>query len=86
MDPLDLTCRELVQLVTDYLEERLPVRTRVAFETHLRSCPGCFNYLEQMRETIRLTGELREESLSPEMQRELALALRDLRDSRRRPA
>ena len=79
MESGEPTCREIVELVTDYLEERLPSATRLAFEEHLAACPGCTNYLAQMRETIRLTGELREESLSPEVRQELLRAFRDWR-------
>jgi anti-sigma factor RsiW len=79
MESGEPTCREIVELVTDYLEERLPSETRLAFEEHLAVCPGCTNYLAQMRETIRLTGELREESLSPEVRQELLRAFRDWR-------
>jgi anti-sigma factor RsiW len=79
MEARDLTCREIVELVTDYLEERLPADSRLMFEAHVSACPGCGNYLEQMRETVRLTGSLREDSLSPEVQRELLLAFRGWR-------
>ena len=82
MDAIDLTCREVVELVTDYLEERMPTGMRRAFESHLTSCPGCVDYLDQMRQTIRLTGGLREESLSPEVQRELVEVFRGWRAER----
>ena len=50
----DLTCRELVELVTDYLEGTLPARERARFEAHLRECEACVAYVEQMRTTVRL--------------------------------
>jgi anti-sigma factor RsiW len=74
-DP-DLTCRELVEIVTDYLEGRLPPRDRVRFEEHLLVCPGCTIYLEQMRETIRLTGALRETDVPVSGRQELLEAFR----------
>ena len=52
----DLTCRELVELVTDYLEDALPVAERERFESHLADCDGCHAYVEQVRATIRLAG------------------------------
>jgi hypothetical protein len=73
---MDLTCRQIVELVTDYLEDRLEPATRDALEGHLDDCPGCTSYLDQMRETIRLTGRLREDDLSPELKQELILAFR----------
>ena len=60
-----LTCRELVELVTDYLEGALAPGDRERFEQHLEVCPGCVTYLEQIRETIRQAGRLREEDLAP---------------------
>jgi predicted anti-sigma-YlaC factor YlaD len=70
----DLSCREIVELVTDYLQGALESTDRRAFELHLAECEGCREYLDQMRKTIRLTGELREESLSPELREELVAA------------
>ncbi len=57
----DLPCRELVELVTDYLEGALPPGERARFDAHVAACPGCGEYLEQMRATLVLTrasGEL----------------------------
>jgi anti-sigma factor RsiW len=51
-----LTCKGLTELITDYLEERLPETERIKFEQHLSICPGCVIYLEQMRFTIRALG------------------------------
>ncbi len=66
-----LTCQELVELVTDYVEGALPPAARARFEAHLRQCPGCANYLAQMRQTIQLTGTLRAEALDPKGRDEL---------------
>lgn len=72
----EMTCRELVELVTDYLEKRLSWHDRERFETHLADCSGCRSYLEQMRQTIRALGHLPEESLSPEARGALLAAFR----------
>ena len=61
-----LTCRELVELVTDYLDGSLSRRDRARFEAHIAACGNCTQYVEQFRETIRLTGTLRESDVSPE--------------------
>jgi anti-sigma factor RsiW len=61
-----LTCRELVELVTDYLDGNLSRRDRARFEAHIAACGNCTQYVEQFRETIRLTGTLRETDVSPE--------------------
>jgi anti-sigma factor RsiW len=72
----DLSCHELVELVTDYVEGALDRRTRSRFERHISGCPHCTAYLEQIRETIRLTGMLREDQLEPQARDELLAAFR----------
>ena len=72
----DLICRELVEIVTDYLEGRLPPHDLLRFEEHLLICSGCASYVEQMRETIRLTGALREEDVLAPAREELLEAFR----------
>jgi anti-sigma factor RsiW len=59
-----MTCQELVELVTAYLDGTLPTDQRRAFDEHLALCPGCERYLAQFRQTIALVGQLPEESLS----------------------
>jgi anti-sigma factor RsiW len=72
----ELHCRELVELVTDYLEDALPDRDRERFEHHLAGCPGCDTYLEQMRQVIHAAGRLREEDLAAEAWARLLHAFR----------
>jgi anti-sigma factor RsiW len=72
----ELTCREFVELVTDYLEERMAPAERDRFEAHLAICPGCQAYLDQMRETIAALGRLTEERLSPDARDALLAAFR----------
>lgn len=61
----DLACREVVEVLTDYLESVLPTDRRVTLEQHLLFCEGCAEYLEQMRSTVALVGRLREEDVPP---------------------
>ncbi len=72
-----LTCPEIVQLITEYLEDAMPLETRLRFERHVAICPACRGFLAQMRETLRLSGEIAEESLSPEMRHHLLATFRD---------
>lgn len=67
----DVSCHEIVELVTDYLEDALSRDDRRAFEQHLAGCDGCTNYVDQMRETIRLTGRLDAEALDQELRSKL---------------
>ena len=62
----ELPCRELVEVITDYLEDRLSPVDRARFEAHLAECEACRTYLEQFRQTIRALGRVPEESLSSE--------------------
>lgn len=73
----DLTCAELVELVTDYLEDALPPHEQRRFEEHLVDCPGCSTYLEQMQTTISLAGRLSEEELDPRVRDALLAAFRE---------
>jgi anti-sigma factor RsiW len=77
----DFTCAELVELVTDYLDDALSAGERMRFEEHLTICEGCDNYVDQMRKTITLTGRLRIDDLSPEVTAELIGAFRDWHSS-----
>lgn len=77
-----MTCRELVELVTDYLDGALPSRERERMEAHLEKCGGCSEYVEQMRQTIRLTGRLREDDVPLEAREALLTAFRGWRAAR----
>jgi anti-sigma factor RsiW len=61
----ELTCKDLVEVVNDYLEGALSDAERARFEAHLAECEGCRRYLDQMRTTIRVVGTLTEEDLDP---------------------
>jgi anti-sigma factor RsiW len=74
----EITCRELVELVSDYFDGRLPEPVRIRFEDHLALCPGCVTYLDQMRATIRLVGRAEELERRPEVAA-LLHAFRDFR-------
>ena len=77
----ELSCRELVELVTAYLEGALEPPARARFEQHLAECPGCQAYVEQMRTTIRLLGTLTEDSIEPEASEALLSVFRDWKQS-----
>ncbi len=57
-NPIELVCREIVELVTEYLGGTLPARDRTRFEQHLATCPPCTAYLAQVRTTLDLAAEL----------------------------
>jgi anti-sigma factor RsiW len=75
-----IVCQEVVELVSDYLEGALSRGQRRRFERHLAGCPQCSEYLAQMRETIRLTGRLVPDDLSPQMREEFGELFRRWRE------
>jgi len=72
----DLTCQELVELVSDYLEGVLDHDTTERFEQHVALCPGCETYLRQMERTASLLGEIPVETLSEDIQKTLLSTFR----------
>ena len=72
----ELPCAQLVELVTDYLEQHLSSDGTERFEEHLAFCDGCSTYFDQMRATIAATGRLRETDLPPELEERLLDAFR----------
>ena len=75
----DMSCKELVEAITNYLEGAMGAEDRARFEAHLEICPFCVTYLEQMRQTIATVGVLDEDSIAPETRRDLLVAFRDWR-------
>jgi anti-sigma factor RsiW len=75
----ELSCKEFVELVTDYLEGALPEADRARFDGHLGDCEFCTAYLEQMRQTIRAMGRLPEDAIAPEALDDLLTRFRDWR-------
>ena len=74
-----MSCKELVEDITSYLEGTMPDRERQSFDEHLELCPGCRVYIDQMRATIKTVGALREETLSPETRESLLATFRGWR-------
>lgn len=75
-------CKNLVELVTAYLDGALSPEDKLRFETHLSQCHGCQNYLEQFRQTIRLVGKLSEELIEDGQKQALLNAFRDWNKAR----
>jgi anti-sigma factor RsiW len=76
----ELTCQELVELVTDYLEGVLDPSRLAALDAHLAACDGCDTYVEQMRQTVAALRGLGDgETLFPQTRETVLAALaRDL--------
>jgi anti-sigma factor RsiW len=75
--PLHISCQDLVELVTDYVEQALPADEAAVFEQHLNFCDGCVWYVDQVRKTIDVVGELRAEDVPEETKAKLLTAFRD---------
>jgi predicted anti-sigma-YlaC factor YlaD len=78
----ELTCRDVVEIVTEYLDGSMAAQDRMLFEEHLLICSGCTAYLDQMRNTIRLTGALRADDVDPAAQDALLEVFRDWKRKR----
>jgi anti-sigma factor RsiW len=76
----EMPCQELVEVITDYLENALTERDRRRFEAHLAECEACRGYLGQFRQTIALAGRVEPERLPRRVREELLAAFRDWRD------
>ena len=74
-----MTCRELVELLIDFVSDELPAEHRQRIEQHLRRCPPCEAYLASYQTTIRLTRQLPCEPIPPELERRLRACLQELR-------
>jgi predicted anti-sigma-YlaC factor YlaD len=71
-----MTCHELVELVTEYLEDAMEPSERQRLEHHLADCRPCRHHLEQMRTTIETVGQLTPEDVTPEAEQELLRVFR----------
>jgi anti-sigma factor RsiW len=74
-----VSCAEVVELVTDYLEGALPADEAALFEQHLNFCDGCVWYVDQLRTTVAAAGRVEEEDLPAETRERLLAAFRDWR-------
>jgi anti-sigma factor RsiW len=76
-----LSCQEVVELVTDYLDGALSSEDAALFEQHLNFCDGCVWYVDQIKATVETLGEVREEDISPEAKDRLLAVFRDWKGS-----
>ena len=74
----ELTCAQMVELVTAYLEQRLPDVELEVFEEHLVFCDGCSTYLDQVRATIAAAGKLRSEDIPAGLRQQLLETFREV--------
>ena len=78
----DLACHDLVELITDYLEDALSPPERARLDAHLETCRGCREYLAQMRQTVAALGHLPADSIEPGMRAQLLQVFRDWKRTR----
>jgi anti-sigma factor RsiW len=75
-----LTCHEVIELLSNYIDDALSPADRRRVDEHLALCDGCATYLEQMRDTIRLSGMVTEEQVPEDEKAALLAAFRDWRE------
>jgi predicted anti-sigma-YlaC factor YlaD len=73
----EITCKEVVELVTDYLEQTLLPEVQARFEAHVADCPGCETYIAQVQKTIAMLRKLTEEQMFPGTREELLEMFRE---------
>ncbi|HET8754630.1 MAG TPA: zf-HC2 domain-containing protein [Solirubrobacteraceae bacterium] len=71
-----ISCQEVVEVITDYLEGRLSPEQVAIFEAHLELCDGCRWYLEQMRITIAAVGRIEDDAVPAELRDTVLAAFR----------
>jgi predicted anti-sigma-YlaC factor YlaD len=76
----EIVCRELVELVTPYLEDALPLEERALVDQHLANCDGCDAYVQQMRLTIRAIGHVSEDAITSKTREDVLAIFRNWRD------
>ncbi len=74
--PAGIACQEVVELITDYLEDALLPEKRAQVEEHIAACDGCTNYLEQVRTTIHMLRNLAQEEVFPQTKEDLLQVFR----------
>jgi anti-sigma factor RsiW len=77
-----LTCQQVVELVTEYLDGVMEPRRRARFEAHLAGCDGCTNYLDQFRTTVSVVGRLDVGDVPEPVMSDLLSAFRHWADDR----
>ena len=77
-----LSCQQMVELVTEYLDGVMEPRRRARFEAHLAGCDGCTNYVEQFRTTVSVVGRLEVDDVPEPVMAELISAFRSWADDR----
>ena len=77
-----MTCRELSEIVTDYLEGAMSLQDRIRFDLHLAVCPECRRYVEQMKQTVATLGEVPAEPIAAEVEAKLLEKFRDWKRER----
>ena len=72
-----VTCQEVVELVSDYLDQALAAEEASLFEQHVNFCDGCDWYLDQMRSTVATVGRITEADVPPQTRDKLLAAFRE---------
>jgi predicted anti-sigma-YlaC factor YlaD len=78
-DGTEISCQELVEVVTDYIEGRMSAGDAAVFEAHLELCDGCRFYVEQVRTTIATVGRIEEADVPPQLRDTVLAAFRNRR-------
>jgi anti-sigma factor RsiW len=75
--PLQVTCKEFVEVVTEHVDGELGNEDRTRFEQHGVRCPGCRADQQQFHLTVDALTSLPPETVEPENLEELLRAFED---------
>jgi len=70
-----LTCKDVIGLLMEYLEQTLGADVVVDFEAHLGRCSACVAYLNTYRKTQELTGQVTRIPMPEDLKARLRLVL-----------
>jgi len=81
--PSSIECRQIADLLGDYLDGSLPKATRELLEWHIEGCGPCVAFVNTYRGTVNAATKLREVEIPRELKQRLLSVLRNQRASQR---
>jgi anti-sigma factor RsiW len=78
--PSTIECRQIADLLSDYLDGTLPKPTRELLEWHIEGCGPCVAFVNTYRGTINAATKLKDVEIPSELKQRLLAVLRNQRD------
>jgi hypothetical protein len=81
----EIECRQIAELLGDYIDGSLPNRLRELIDFHIDGCQPCVAFINTYRGTIAATRSLPDTPMPAEMKKRLLAVLRSERSSHTPP-